>query len=222
MSNIYYIYAYIRSSDGTPYYIGKGKGDRAWNPKHSISVPKDKSKIVIMESGLTEIGAFALERRYIRWYGRKDLSTGILRNKTDGGDGASGLIFSEESRKKISKSLVGNKYSLGRTLTESHRKILSQVNKGNTKNIGRTVSEQTRKKLSEAGKNRNHTDETRAKISQALQNCGRDISAEKNPMYGKIHSTNTRKLIGKNSGMSRLGKKRGPYKKKIIQIDIQP
>ena len=175
-----------------------------------------------MESGLTEIGAFALERRYIRWYGRKDLSTGILRNKTDGGDGASGLIFSEESRKKISKSLIGNKYSLGRKLTESHRKILSQVNKGNTKNIGRTVSEQTRKKLSEAGKNRNHTNETRVKISQALQNCGRDISAEKNPMYGKMHSKNTRKLIGKNSGISRLGKKRGPYKKKIIQIDIQP
>lgn len=220
MSNIYYIYAYIRSSDGTPYYIGKGKGDRAWNPKHSISVPKDKSKILIMESGLSEIGAFALERRYIRWYGRKDLGTGILRNKTDGGDGVSGLIFSEESRKKISKSLVGNKYSIGRKLTESHRKTLSQVNKGNTRNIGRTVSEQTRKKLSEAGMNRKHSDETRAKISQALLNCERDISAEKNPMYGKIHSTDTRKLIGKNSGMSRLGKKRGPYKKRLHKFTL--
>lgn len=222
MSNIYYIYAYIRKSNGTPYYIGKGKGDRAWNPKHAISVPKDKSKILVMESGLTEIGALALERRYIRWYGRKDLGTGILRNKTDGGDGASGLIFSEESRKKIGIAQIGNKHSLGRKLSESHRKILSQVNKGNTKNIGRTVSEQTRKKLSEAGKNRKHTNETRAKISQALQNCGRDISAEKNPMYGKTHSSDTKKLIGKKSGISRLGKKRGPYKKKVMQNYIQP
>lgn len=71
---IYYVYAYLRKSDNTPYYIGKGKGKRAFQ-KHSISVPKDKSKIVFLETNLTDVGACAIERRMIHWYGRKDNNT---------------------------------------------------------------------------------------------------------------------------------------------------
>ena len=111
----FYTYAYLRSTDsnsgkaGTPYYIGKGQGDRAWERHTSRnnevnSTPKDKSNIVIMETNLSEIGALALERFYIMWYGRKDIGTGILINLTNGGEGVSGRV--------AVKDKFGNNYSV--------------------------------------------------------------------------------------------------------------
>ena len=122
----FYIYAYLRE-DGTPYYIGKGVRKRAWDKNHSVKLPP-KHRIVIMESNLSELGAFALERFYIRWYGRKDIGTGILRNLTDGGDGPAGLIMSEETRLKMSKSAKG-KSKPTRSKEHSKKLGLSQIGK---------------------------------------------------------------------------------------------
>lgn len=160
---MYYVYAYLRE-DGTPYYIGKGKDKRAWakHRKH-IPVPKDKSHIIMLESNLTEIGSLALERFYIRWYGRKDNGTGILRNLSDGGEGTSGIIFSEEHRRNMSKAQTGKKHDLqrrmnnskaqkGKKLSEEHKKKIGKAS-GNARK-GIVFTDSHLKALSDAGKKR--------------------------------------------------------------------
>lgn len=147
----FYIYAYVRE-DGTPYYIGKGQGTRAWDPhsrKHSkVPVPED-DRIVIMECNLTNIGSLALERFYIKWYGRKT-NGGILINLTDGGDGSLGCKASDATRKKISRKVRGeNNPMYGKSfksvmtpeaIEERQRKISEYLK-------GRVFSEEHKQKL---------------------------------------------------------------------------
>lgn len=101
----FYVYAFLREN-GSPYYVGKGRGKRAWNRASQAGrrPPKDDSRILILKKSLTEEEAFKHERYMITVLGRKDLGTGILRNRTAGGEGTSGWIPSEETRAKIEEA----------------------------------------------------------------------------------------------------------------------
>ena len=169
MNNIYYVYAYLRK-DGTPYYIGKGHGNRAWDWHRNIPVPKDANLIIMLETNLTELGAFAIERRMIHWYGRKDLGTGILRNMSDGGEGVTGYTHTAETRAKLSKLSKGRPCTWGDKISQTA--------------TGRKLSKETRAKISEANRKRTVTDQTRAKMS-----------ATRKGRAGKPHSSETKAKI---------------------------
>lgn len=101
MDRKYYTYAYL-SRDGTPYYIGKGQGDRCYRSgNRNCSTPGDPNRILILKKGLTEEEAFRHEVYMIFVLGRKCLGTGVLQNLNDGGEGQSGFVHPPESRQKM-------------------------------------------------------------------------------------------------------------------------
>ena len=172
---VFYVYAYIRD-DGTPYYTGKGKNRRCYALHGSISRPSSKKRIIILESNLSEIGAFALERRMILWYGRKDIGTGILRNRTDGGDGASGAKRTAEHKKIISETHKGNTVWVGRKHSESTKQKISAAQKGIAK-----TSEHC-KKLSEIRRTKEWYD--KVFTEEWSRNRSLNYSGKNHPLYG--------------------------------------
>lgn len=174
----YYVYAYLRE-DGTPYYIGKGKEQRCYRKRRrGVKPPDDTNRIVIVEKNLTELGAFALERRLIRWYGRLDNNTGILRNMTDGGDGVCNRRGWKHPEYVIEKIAASNK---GKVVSAATREKISAANKGRL-----------------VGKKR--SDEFRQKVSQSLK--GHKKSAEWSDKINK-NPEKIRKTAEKHRGMKR-------------------
>ena len=103
----YYTYAYLRE-DRTPYYIGKGKQNRAFR-KHNVKRPP-KDRIIFLKQNLTEEESFKHEIYMIAILGRIDLKTGILENKNAGGNGSSGKIYSQQEKEKIRQDVLGRKW----------------------------------------------------------------------------------------------------------------
>lgn len=109
----FYTYAYLRA-DGTPYYIGKGQGNRCQGGGgRNCNTPKDKSRILILKKNLTEEEAYKHEVYMIAVYGKRCDGTGILMNIADGGNappiisGEKHHMKTEEYRKRVGDKLRG-------------------------------------------------------------------------------------------------------------------
>ncbi len=132
-----------------PIYVGKGKDGRykeiKWNRnphfKNIINkIKKYGSNPIIFKlyENLSEEKSFELETKSINEIGRIDLEMGSLVNMTDGGEGMSGHITSNETKKKLSKINKGK---------------LSGVN---NPNFGKPLSKETKDKISEKTKGENN------------------------------------------------------------------
>jgi len=122
----YYTYAYLRE-DRTPYYIGKGRDNRAyvrhWRSKSKGGYfdPPPMDKILILKRFNDECDAYKHETYMISILGRKDLGTGILRNLTNGGEGMRGVIswnkgkigVCPEHQKEINRQIMKKRYENG-------------------------------------------------------------------------------------------------------------
>lgn len=105
---MYYTYAYLRE-DKTPYYIGKGSGDRAYQSHKRNNgqnlVPKNKNKILILKNFELEEEAYKHEQYLIALYGRK-CDGGILVNMVHGGKGGARKYL---TRKEKEEAIIRNK-----------------------------------------------------------------------------------------------------------------
>lgn len=138
----FFVYLHRRATDGSVFYVGKGCGRRAiktagrsaaWNnivKKHGFIVE-------YVERDIQEWYAFELELSLIALYGRASLC-----NLTDGGEGMSGHVKSENARKAVGAAHKGAKR------TEATKKAISDSLKGLPK------SADTRRKISKALKGR--------------------------------------------------------------------
>jgi len=122
----FYVYAYIRNEDdeccfaGTPYYIGKGKGNRVSEAKIQVVgskgtgmrdlLPDFPQQMIILKDGLNERQALDLEIKLIAFYGRADKAEGCLFNLTNGGEGTVGRVVKDAERERSRQLLLGNDY----------------------------------------------------------------------------------------------------------------
>ena len=138
----HYLYRHINLKTEMPFYIGLGSGKnyhRAYeidgrNPEWLNIVSKYDYYVEIVMTDLTEEQACQKEIEFISMYGRLDLGTGILVNKTDGGFGIKNCLYTESRRNKLSNHFKGRK------LTKEHKQKLRDAKKKNNNLPANSIS----------------------------------------------------------------------------------
>ena len=158
MRTDFYVYEHLKNTDGSVFYVGKGFGNRCKRTTnrnkywHNI-VNKHGFKVNFVASNLDEEFALLVEIERIDQLRRLGVK---LCNLTNGGEGVSGLKFSVDSLKKLSKS------HLGIRPTEETLKKLSALRKGVAK------TEDHKKKIAFANKGKKRTKEQIVKMIERL------------------------------------------------------
>jgi hypothetical protein len=146
----FYVYQYL-TEDGTPYYIGKGTGNRM-NVKHLVELPPIERRVVVKD-GLTNDEAKAFEKELITKYGRK-VDGGILDNiKINQWACHTGWKHTDETKRKISEANTGllrtdaQKQNYKKPKSAEHASNISKARTGVSR------SEETKLRISETMKN---------------------------------------------------------------------
>lgn len=202
MSSKFYVYQYLREKDslsgnaGTPYYIGKGSRNRAWDKRRKFS-PGNPENIVIIQEGMEEKEAFALETALIAKYGRVDQSTGILRNRTAGGEGGSGMVVSEATR-KLQQNNMTDRWKILK-VDESHMDDHKDRFVSSTAEYWANSSKEKRsaRSVASAASKAKNIDKMSLEDREAYYKQVSDsISGENNGMYGNTHTDAAKDVIG--------------------------
>jgi hypothetical protein len=179
----FYTYVYRDPSrDMEPFYVGKGKGDRARHHlsrtgKHPMTyrlqLMKREGVVPDIEiiPAIDEGHAFFLESCLIEMFGRRDLKKGTLLNLTDGGEGECGRVQSDQKRAKLSAAgrNISPETRAKRSAAAKKRAPMSLETRAKISAAARNISPETRAKMSTSAKGKVLSPETRAKISNALK-----------------------------------------------------
>lgn len=138
-----YVYRHIKKTNNEIFYIGIGsdglgtytraytKYGRSRNTHWQNVVNKHGYYIEITHDNIIWEEACFIEKYLILFYGRRDLGTGTLVNKTEGGEGVVGTVVTDEKRKKLSDGKKGEKHPMfGKNLSTETKKRISDGNKG--------------------------------------------------------------------------------------------